>query len=103
MIRLNVQNFLYTNEKSLFHSKSVLFCKSKENWDHLKNILHLPGKIIARLKQFFRGTLANFCKSKKCIIYNVDYRPGSKKSKFDMTLIKLRPFKVHLRTKLGRH
>ena len=38
--------------------------------------------IITRRKRFFRGTLANFCTSKKCIIFNVDYRPGSKKSKF---------------------
>ena len=43
--------------------------------------------IIARRKQFFRGTLANFCKSKKCIIFNVHYRPGSKKSKFDIPLL----------------
>ena len=49
--------------------------------------------IIARRKRFFRGTLANFCKSKKCIIFNVDYRPGLKKSKFDMTLIGHSPFK----------
>ena len=44
--------------------------------------------IIANRKRFFRGTLANFCKSKKFITFNVDYRPGSKKSKFDMTLIR---------------
>ena len=50
--------------------------------------------IIARRKRFFRGTLANFCKSKKCIIFNEDYRPGLKKSKFDMTLIGHSPFKV---------
>ena len=37
--------------------------------------------------RFFRGTLANFCKSKKCIIFNVDYCPGSKKSHFDMTTL----------------
>ena len=41
--------------------------------------------IIARRKRFFRGTLANFCEAKKCIIFNVDYRPESKKTKFDMT------------------
>ena len=35
----------------------------------------------------FKSTLANFCKSKKCIIFNVDYRPGSKMSTFYMTLI----------------
>ena len=41
----------------------------------------------------FTFTLANFCKSKKCIILSVDYRPGSKKSKkFDMTLIRHTPF-----------
>jgi hypothetical protein len=45
-------------------------------------------------KWFFRGNLANFCKSKKCIIVNVDYRPGLKKSKFDMTLIGHSPFKA---------
>ena len=28
-----------------------------------------------------------FCKCKKCIILNVDYRLGSKKSKFNITLI----------------
>ena len=50
--------------------------------------------IIARRKQFFRGTLANFCKSKKCIIFYVHYRPGLKKSKFDMTLIRHSPFKI---------
>ena len=37
--------------------------------------------------RFFKSSLAFFCKSKKCIIFNVDYCPGSKKSKFDMTLI----------------
>ena len=52
--------------------------------------------IIARRKRFFRGTLANFCKSKKCIIFNVDYRPGLKKSKFDMTLIGHSPFKAKI-------
>ena len=52
--------------------------------------------IIARRKRFFRGTLANFCKSKKIIIFNVDYRPGSKKSKFDMTLIRHCPFKTQI-------
>ena len=50
--------------------------------------------IIARRKRFFRDTLANFCKSKKCIIFNVDHRPGLKKSKFDMILIGHSPFKV---------
>ena len=50
--------------------------------------------IIARRKRFFRGTLANFCKSKKCIIFNVDYRLGLKKSKFDMTLMGHSPFKL---------
>ena len=53
--------------------------------------LHLPGTLIARRKRIFRGILANFCKSKKCIIFNIDYRPGSKKSKFDMTLIRHSP------------
>ena len=33
------------------------------------------------------------CKSKKCIIFNLYYRPGSKKSKFDMTLISNSVFK----------
>ena len=42
----------------------------------------------------FRGTLSNFCKSKKCIILNVHYHPGSKKSKFDMTLNRHSPFKL---------
>ena len=44
-------------------------------------------------KRCFRGTLANFYKSKKWIFFNVDYRPGSKKSKFDMILIRHSPFK----------
>ena len=35
----------------------------------------------------FRGTLANFCKSKKCIIF---------KLKFDMTLIGHSPFKTNM-------
>ena len=50
---------------------------------------------IGKRKRFFRGTLANFCKSKKCIIFNVDYRPGYKKSKFDMTLIRHSLFKIN--------
>ena len=49
--------------------------------------------MIAGQKVFFRGTLANFCKSKKFIISNVDYHPGSKKSKFTMTLISDSPLK----------
>ena len=49
--------------------------------------------IIARRKRFFRGTLANFYECKKCIIFNVDFRPVSKKSKVDMTLIRHSPFK----------
>ena len=53
MIRLNVQNFLYTNEKSLFHSKSVLFCKSKENWDHLKNIFAFTRKDNCKAETIF--------------------------------------------------
>ena len=44
--------------------------------------------------RFFRGTLANFCKSKKCVIFNVDYHPGSKKLKFDTTLIRHSPFNI---------
>ena len=43
--------------------------------------MHLPGTIIASRKRFL-GTLAIFCKSNKCIISNVDYRPGSKLYKF---------------------
>ena len=58
-----------------------------------KIYLHLPEMIIARRKQCFRGTLANFYKCKKWIIFNVDYRPGSKKSKFDMILIRHSPLK----------
>ena len=50
--------------------------------------------IITRRKRFFRGTLSNFCKIKKGILFNVDYRPGSKKSKFDTTLIRHSPFKI---------
>ena len=57
-----------------------------------KIYLHLLGTIIVRQKQFLRGTLANFCKSKKCIIFNVHYCLVSKKSKFDMTLIRHSPF-----------
>ena len=53
-----------------------------------KIYLHLPGTIIARQKRFFRCTLANLFRSKKCIIFNVYYRPWSKKSKFEMTLIR---------------
>ena len=56
-----------------------------------KNIIAFTGN--DNRKQFFRGTLANFYKSKKCVIFNIDYRPGSKKSKFDMTLIRHSPFK----------
>ena len=51
---------------------------------------HLPG-IISR-KHFFSGYLDKFCKIKMCIISNVDYCPGSKKSKFDMTLLSASPF-----------
>ena len=57
-----------------------------------KIYLHLPGMIIARHKRFFRCILAHIWKSKKCIIFNVDYRLGSKNSKFDMTLIRQSPF-----------
>ena len=35
----------------------------------------------------------DFYDSKKCIISNVHYRPGSKRSKFDMTLNRHSPFK----------
>ena len=42
----------------------------------------------------FPFTLANFCKSKKYIIFNLDYRPESKKSKFELTLIRHSPFNV---------
>ena len=49
------------------------------------------------LRSVLANTINNyFCKSKKCIIFNVYYRPGSKKSKFDMTLIRHSPFKLHL-------
>ena len=44
-------------------------------------------------QRFFRSTLAKFCKSKQCIIFNVDYRSGFKKSKFDIPLINYSPFK----------
>ena len=43
-------------------------------------------------QRFFKTTLAKFCKSKKCIIFNIDKRPGSKKSKFKMTLLSDSPF-----------
>ena len=39
-----------------------------------------------------KGT-ANFCIIKKCFIFNVNYCPGSKKSKLDMTLFSDSPFK----------
>ena len=55
---------------------------------------NLPGTIIAWRKRIFRGTLSIFCKSKRCIIFNVYYLPGSKKSKFGMTLIIHSPFKT---------
>ena len=60
----------------------------------VKIYLHLPGTIIARQKLFLRGTLANFCKSNKCIIFIVDYRSESKKSKFDITLNRNSPLTV---------
>ena len=41
------------------------------------------------------STLANFCKSKKCITFNVCYHQGSKKLKFDMNLIRHSPFKTY--------
>ena len=47
--------------------------------ENIKIYLHLPVTICARWKHFFRGTIANFCKNKMCIISNVDYCPGSKK------------------------
>ena len=58
----------------------------------VKIYLHLLGTLIARQKLFFTCTHANFFKSKKFIIFNVDYSPGSKKPKFEMTLIKHSPF-----------
>ena len=49
----------------------------------------------ALTERCFRGTLANFFKSKKCIIFNGDYRTGFKKSKFEMTLIRQSPFNMN--------
>ena len=66
------------------------------NAEALKYIcIHIPGTIIAMRKRFFRGTPANFCKSKKCIIFNVDCL-GSEKSKFDMILIRHSPFNMKI-------
>ena len=55
-------------------------------------VITLSGTIIARRKRFLRSTQANFRKSKKFIISNVEYRQESKKSKFDMNLISDSPF-----------
>ena len=50
-----------------------------------KNLYALNALFYTLAEMIFRGTIAKFCKSKKCIIFNVHYRPRSKKSKFDMT------------------
>ena len=65
----------------------ISFALLQLSFPRLHKISVNDGGKIARRKLFFRDTLANLCKIKNCIISNVDYRPGSKKSKFDMTLI----------------
>ena len=44
--------------------------------------VYRASSFYAMRKRFFRDTLSNFCKSKKCIISNAEYRPWSEKSKF---------------------
>ena len=92
-------NYMETIRKS---SKNI-FGSALEIIEHVfmqcisvKIYLHLPGMIIAKRKRFFRGTLANFCKIKKCIIFKVEYRSGSKMSKFDMTLIRHHLFSIKI-------
>ena len=57
----------------------------------------VPLKIRYRLaiiaEMFLEALYPIFCKSKKCIISNIDYRPGSKKYELDMTLTSDSPFK----------
>jgi len=51
---------------------------------------------IHKRKRFLEALWLIFCKSKKFIIFNIHYRPGSKKSKFDMTLIRHSPYTIIL-------
>ena len=69
-----------------------------------KNIADSPCLFLVKFSYPFLS-LVNFEKVKKCIISNVDYRTGSKKSKFDMTLISDIPFNVGINNilVLNRH
>ena len=57
------------------------------------NIYNSNRRMQSHYTHFFKSTLAYFSLSKECIIFNVDYRPGSKQLKFVMTLISYSPFK----------
>ena len=65
-----------------------IYTTSIEEYIHITHIVLYTSE-----KKNFRGNLANFRKSKEFIIFHIHYRPGSKKSKFDMTLIRHSPFK----------
>ena len=58
------------------------------------NINALTGYNNHKSETFFSGSLDNFYKSKKCI--KIDYRLGSKRSKFDLTLISVSPFNLKI-------
>ena len=72
----------------IFPSFAEIFCSRLNR----RIYTHYTNFFMHYRKQSFKGTQGNFCKSKKCIIFNVNYRPGSKKSKFDMTLIRHSPY-----------
>ena len=73
--------------------KWKIIANAQTNWHILGSKLFLWNAETLKYnriyrKVFFRGTLAIFCKRKKCIISNIDnHLPGSKKSKYYMTII----------------
>ena len=72
----------------------VLWAGPSDIYDLNRRIqTHYTNCFMHQRQRFFKGTVAIFCKSKKCILSNVDYRSGSKKSKFVITLISDSPFK----------
>ena len=60
----------------------------------LKYIITFTGNNNCKLENFFRNAEANFCKIKKCKIFNIEECLRSKKSKFDMILIRHSPFTI---------
>ena len=110
-LRWKLYTFYFTKKNARLSLKNV--SALYKNYSHevplpLVNVILIPLGYLqlalipiyvnsfARLQLSFRHLQKSSCKCKSIIISDVDYRPGSKKSKFDMFLISDSPLKKTL-------